>query len=533
MMIAVWLVFAPTQVGGMASYIVVIGQSMEPKFHKGDLVIVHKEPIYEVGDAVVYRNKTLESFVFHRIISKQLGQYTVKGDNNSWIDSYQPTYKEVIGKLWLHIPRGGIAIQKIRSPIVMALIAGGLGAFLATSLFTNKVKGNKPMNNKPIREWATSIKQNMQNWLPTTNNPESQKSLNFNQAEIFEGSFFVLGLVALSSLILGIIAFSRPAFRNTQDDIQYQHLGVFSYSASAPAGVYDADTIKSGDPIFTKLTCSVDVNFQYTLIASQAKNITGTYQLTAILSEEISNWQRSVPLQEETTFNGTAFGTTARLDLCKIESLAQSLQEKTTSHAGAYTLVVTPNLKLEGEVSSRALAGTFDPALMFRYDHTRFYLVRNDELGNPLMLTETGILNEKHQEANTIFLLGRELPIPALRLIALCGLVGSLAGLLLLGLQLQRLSLRDQEKFFHIKYSSLLIDVQNANSISFSSIIDVTSMDALAKLAERFSTMVLHVEQDELHIYFVQTGGITYRFTINTSKTESILHEAISQEGGA
>lgn len=532
MMIVIWLAFAPVQVGGMASYIIVIGKSMEPKFHKGDLVIVHREPLYAVGDVVVYRNTELKSFVFHRVLSQGMGKFTLKGDNNSWVDDYKPSQAEVIGKLWLHIPRGGTAIQKIRSPFVMALIAGALGAVLATSLFSNKTKGNKSMKNKSIQEWFTSIKQNVQSWLPATSNPEHHRSLNSNQGETWEGLFFVLGLVALSSLILGIIAFSRPASRIAQDDITYQHLGVFSYSSSTPPGVYDSNTIKSGDPIFPKLTCAVDVNFQYTLVAAQAREITGTYRLTATISEQVSGWQRVVPLQDEVAFHGTVFGSTVRLDVCQIEALAQSMQEMTAAHAGSYVLVITPNVKLQGEVSGRALETTFNSALMFRYDLTQFYLIRNEGSSNPLALTETGILTEKHQEANTMILLGREIAIPALRWIALFSLIGSLIGLILLGLRLQHLSLRDQEKFFQVKYSSLLIDVQNTNSIPFAGIIDVTSMDALAKLAERFGTMILHTEQDQMHLYYVQAGGMTYRFTMNANIRESTIQEAIHQESG-
>src|SRR5512144_1585211 len=78
-MIVVWIAFAPLQAGGMASYIVIIGKSMEPDFHIGDLVIVHREPTYQVGDAIVYRNQDLNNFVFHRIVSEQLGHYSLKG----------------------------------------------------------------------------------------------------------------------------------------------------------------------------------------------------------------------------------------------------------------------------------------------------------------------------------------------------------------------------------------------------------------------------------------------------------------------
>jgi hypothetical protein len=58
-------------------------------------------------------------------------------------------------------------------------------------------------------------------------------------------------------------------------------------------------------------------------------------------------------------------------------------------------------------------------------------------------------------------------------------------------------------------------------------------MEALAKLAERFNTMILHEKQDHLHTYYVQAGSTTYRFTMNTRKSESTLHEAIRQGGDA
>ncbi|MGB8982225.1 MAG: signal peptidase I [Anaerolineales bacterium] len=533
-MIVIWLAFAPTQVGGMASYIIVIGKSMEPNFHIGDLVVVHKQPIYQVGDAVVYRNLQLENFVFHRIISQQLGRYSLKGDNNSWVDAYQPSYGEVIGKLWLHIPRGGITVQRLRSPFVMALIAGALGAVLAAHWFGKKAQGNKRMNNKPVQEWFISIKHRAQNWFGRVKRPSSISSSNFDGAEFLEGSFFALAIILFSSLILGIIAFSRPASRTVPDDISYQHLGVFGYAASVPQGVYDANSIKSGDPIFTKLTCSVDVNFQYTLVAAQAENIKGTYQLTAVISEPVSGWQRVVPLQEETSFTGAVFGTTAALDLCKISALTQSMEQGTGFHPGTYRLVITPNIRLSGEASNRTLKDTFNSGLAFQYDRVHFSLLREEEQSNPLAVSETEILHDERTEANTLLLFGRGLSIPALRWLALIGLISSLCGLIWLELRLQNLSHLDRQKFLRIKYSSAVIDVQNTDALRSSSMIDLGSMDALAKLAERFNIMILHGTENGLHTYYVQAGRIIYRFRLKAVETELAVPETEvpGQEGG-
>ena len=533
MMIATWLAFAPIQVGGAASYIIIIGNSMEPNFHIGDLVITHQEPNYQIGDAVVYRNQELSSFVFHRIIARLKDRYTLQGDNNSWTDTYEPLGEEVLGRLWLHIPRGGAYIQKLRSPFAMALIAGVLGGILATNLFMSKSKGNKRMNKKSVQESFASVKRKMRSWLTNIKSSEPHGSSNASYGSMLEGLSFSLGLITLASFILGIITFSRPASRAAENAINYQHLGIFSYSASAPAGVYDSNYIKSGDPIFTKLTCSIEVNFQYTFIAQSTENVSGTHQLAAIVSEPVSGWQRVIPLEEETTFSGNVFSTKTRINFCEVESLTQSMETSTDFHPGSYALNIVPNIKLDGEVEGRPLQTTFNPSLTFRYDRVHFYLGQGEEQRDLLTIAETGTLSQKRNVANTILVLGREFAVPALRLLALLGLGIGLAGMLMLGVRLQNLSKGSQERVIRMQYDSLLIDVTDASVVSSANMIDVTSIDHLAKLAERFNSVILHEGNGTRHNYFVKGEGITYRFVMNTDPTEfaSSENNAQGQEG--
>ncbi len=85
---ALWYVFAPTKLGGGASYVMIDGNSMEPTFHAGDLVILTKAPVYNVGDIVAYKDLKLNAFIIHRIIEYEDGHYVLKGDNNAWIDPF-------------------------------------------------------------------------------------------------------------------------------------------------------------------------------------------------------------------------------------------------------------------------------------------------------------------------------------------------------------------------------------------------------------------------------------------------------------
>jgi len=506
MMNVIWLTFAPTQAGGLASYIIVIGNSMEPRFHIGDLVIAHKEANYQIDDAVVYRNMELNNFVFHRIISDEMGKFTLQGDNNTWTDTYQPTREEVIGKLWLHVPKGGVYIQKVRNPFVMALVAGALAGFLVISLFRGKARGNKRMAQKSFQDQFASFKHKVQSWSTTSNNPA--------QGNVLETWFFALGALALASLILGIIAFSKPASRVVKDNISFEHVGFFSYSAPAPQGVYDSNAIKSGDPIFPKLTCTVDVSFQYTFIAQAAGDIAGTHQLVATISESVSGWQRVVPLQEQTTFSGNVFGTSTKLNFCQIEELLQAMEEGTDFHPGSYVLTISPDIQVTGNVSGHTLDSSFNPSLTFNYDRIHFYLVRTDEQGNVLNPTVTGTISNEHQVPNTVLLFGMELAVPALRWFAVIGLVGALAGITVLGMKLQMVSKNDQSQFIHLRYDSMLVDVQQTVLVNKADIVDVSSIEDLAKLAEKFNAMILHTENSNSHTYHVRAEGTTYRFVL-------------------
>ena len=127
LVIAAWLVFAPLQVGGQAAYAIVSGNSMEPGFHRGDLVVLRQTADYQLGDVVTYRHPTLGP-VIHRIIAENDGRFVLKGDNNTWLDSHQPTQAEMIGKLWVYVPHLGGIIEQVRRPWAAALLAalGGI-----------------------------------------------------------------------------------------------------------------------------------------------------------------------------------------------------------------------------------------------------------------------------------------------------------------------------------------------------------------------------------------------------------------------
>src|SRR5579875_1517807 len=125
-----WYYLAPTQIGGSTRYVVTHGVSMKPLLHTGDLVLVRPADRYRVGQVVAYRSTVLHTVVLHRIIHIDGSHYVFKGDNNSFIDPTRPTRSQLIGRMWLLIPNGGVVLSWLHTPWVAAVLLGGVAAVL-------------------------------------------------------------------------------------------------------------------------------------------------------------------------------------------------------------------------------------------------------------------------------------------------------------------------------------------------------------------------------------------------------------------
>jgi len=124
-------------------------------------------------------------------------------------------------------------------------------------------------------------------------------------------------------------------------------------------------------------------------------------------------------------------------------------------------------------------------------------------------------LGKERKEADTLSLFGLKMQIPALRVFSLIGLAGALTGMTLLWQKLQRLSENNRAEFIRVKFGTMLVDVQKTKLGASKSLVEVSSIEDLAKLAERQNTMILHETQGSSHIYYVQADISTYRFVLN------------------
>ncbi len=487
-LVALWLAFAPTRIGGQVGYIIVNGISMEPIFKSGDLVLVRKSPSYQVGDVVTYRDAYMGAYVIHRIIEVAPDAYVLQGDNNSWIDGYRPTDEQIIGKLWIHIPDVGRGFQFLRNPFNMAVVLTLFGGAFMATIFNDPDSKKK---NKSTAKGANGM---------------------------LEIAMYMTAILAFLFLALTLFAFTKPITRQA-DDIAYQHNGVFYYSAQGAPNIYDADTVRAGEPIFPRLTCSANLGFSYTLNSEAPVNVRGSHTLLARISNEQSGWQRSIVLNPPTNFSGDSYSTTADLNLCQIQDLVAQVEAQTGFRPSNYTLHIIPRVSIMGQVGGQEVFDSFETALVFRFDKVHFYLASpSSGASSPLIKSTIGSVKNPATQPNTFKLLGFELGVAESRGFGLAGLLILLGALGFIGAYLLTLAERDQNAFIQVKYGPLIMNVYERGSDNATPVIEVTSIDDLAKLAERKNTMILHTLRNAQHDYFLQSDGTTYRYRVNGKK---------------
>ena len=112
-----WLLW-PSSLGGCTTLTIVSGESMEPTYYTGDLVVSRCGPV-DVGDVIVYNPPDVGGArVIHRVVGGDAADgWVVQGDNNTFLDPWQPTDEDILGRAVLHLPKVGRLAGLLLSPL--------------------------------------------------------------------------------------------------------------------------------------------------------------------------------------------------------------------------------------------------------------------------------------------------------------------------------------------------------------------------------------------------------------------------------
>jgi signal peptidase len=511
---AAWVVFAPVRFGGQAAYVIVSGTSMEPNFHRGDLAILRQETNYAVGDVVTYRHPTIGP-VIHRIIALDGERFVFKGDNNSWIDEYRPLQNELIGKLWIYLPSAGTVIEQLRVPRNMAALVAVMGVMVMTTGTESVGRRQRRGSQRPA---LFNVRLVVGGAIPAR---QRQPRAAGGPATNRDDLFFVLATIAFTALLLGVFAFTRSTSRTSLENIDYTHAGTWSYSAAAPAGLYDNGAATTGAPVFRRLSNNITIHFAYGLTSTQPADLRGTYRLVAEIGD-VSGWRRTIELQPATAFSGSSFGTDATLDLNSAQSLIDTIEQQTGAQRSQYTLAILSEVRVQGLLAGQALTDEFTPRLEFQIDRQELRFQKDSSGQSGLQPTKQGLIKHEQVEPNRILLLGLALDVLRARQIALVTLALALSAAALLAQRARGAGQSAEVARIQRKYGPLLISIRGSCTETSGPVIDVATIDDLARLAERGGHMILHQIDCPTACYIVQEAGMTYRYQMLEADAASI-----------
>jgi len=498
---AAWLVLAPTSIGGTTDYVTTNGDSMAPRFQTGDLALIRPANHYRVGDVVAYRSALLDAVVLHRLVDRDGDRYVFKGDNNDFLDPTRPDRSELIGRLWLRVPRGGTVLAWLQTPVIAATLTGGAALLLLLGTGSQRRRDRR-------RHGANGPHQGHE--IMSRPRPHAVRRLDAHQM------LTASAMAAAAFLVLGLLAFTRPATKPVTVKTPYTETVKFGYRATAPAGpVYPNGIVKTGDPVFLRLVDRLRITVGYRLAAPGPRRLTGTMQILVRLSGP-TGWTRSIPLAPARRFAGQHVSSEVTLDLPRLRSLIARVETLTGAPSGGdYTLAVVSRLHMSGTLAGQPLTSDYAPALSFQLSALQLRPGSGSSTSadeqDGLTPARRSTVTASATAPNTLSIRGHGLPVATARWIALAGLLLAAAGALLIRLH-QRRRPADPAAHIQTRYGHLIVPIAGMAQNPARPPIDVTSIDALVQLAERSERLILHHQRDDADTYLVDDEGTLYRY---------------------
>lgn len=492
----------PAQLGGRLSMLVTVGRSMEPRISQGDLVFVTRGAPYRVGEVVAYHSGVLRQVALHRIVGKEGGRYTLKGDNNSWLDTAHPTDAQVIGRLWVHIPGAGKWLDWLRRPRETALLTGLLGMLVGTGIHqARKRMQRRRRTGQPARAGG-GVR------LPDWRRFAAAGPVRGIWARIALGAAAVLAL----GIVIGLVGWSQPLQRERTELVNFEHRGTFGYEAAGAGPLVDPREPTDGGPVYFKLANQMRVQFDYAFDGPDARDIAGTYRLVAVIGDA-RGWRRTIVLRPTAAFTGTGFSATGTLSLPGLQALIQRFETATGLDGNAYELRLRAETSVRGQVDGVALDDTFRPEAVFDIDNFAIRPRANDE-GDQFHPAQTGAAPRTTLAPNRVRLLGLSAAVSAVRALGLFVIL--LGAITLAGALAARRNAPPESPSQRIalRYGSRIVDVERVEPRPDERIVRMTDVRDLARIAESLDAPILHAREGGLHRYLVQEGATTYTYEL-------------------
>jgi signal peptidase I len=482
--VVLWVLLAPTQLGGPTSFAQITGVSMEPRLHSGDLVVVRRSGGYHVGEVVAYRSRTLGRIVLHRIVAIHGDRYTFKGDNNDFVDPAPAARGDLVGREWIRIPGAGRWFLRLHEPWVASLLA-----VLAVLVLFGTGR----------RRWSGG--------------PRARRAAAFASFRVPPGlqpylrQLIPVGVVAAGVyLVLTAVAVGMPTQRVAPVPDLYADSGTFAYGGAAPvSAAYPTGRVASGGKVFTKLVHDVDVSFRWRLATSRSSAVAGTAGLDAVVSDG-SGWSRRLRLAPARSFVGGTAAVHGRLDIAALQRLVAHLEAETGAPSTTYGVSIAPRVRYAGTVAGQHVGRTYAPTLDLVLTDEALQLA-NDGQSTPSLVRSEPQPGEA-PVANRVGLGPLHLRVATARVLGVLGVVLSLLAVGGCVLALRRGREEDPvDRAIATAGQSVVPIVEERRGAR---LVDVQDLAGLLRIARRYDRILLYAQRTAA--YLVEDGDIVYRW---------------------
>jgi signal peptidase I len=493
------LVLAPAQLGGRMTYAIITGNSMEPGFKRGDLILALSQAKYSTDDIVLYDHPEI-GLVFHRIIGVENNHFVFKGDNNSWIDSFQAAHSEIRGKHWLTIPNLGKSLSWVRSAEGISITSLTIGALMIGTTVSSRNDPQRPRGRR--------------------SSPAGRKKPMLSNSAISARDAFILSFaITPVFILLGIFAFINPAYVPIPANYPYQHVGEFNYASTGPADVYDGGQLQPGDPIFRRISDSFDVQFTYFLLADGLSEARGTYSMSVTVGED-NGWNKVVEIIPPTPFEGGTVSFSAPIEINDFQAVVDNMELATGMELGQYKLIVQPTIHIQGLIHSIQWQADYSPVLPFLANDIQVQLENRDlDESNQLSQTETGAVFGSNLEVAHLNIFGFSISIYAIRILLALLIPALLILVFVTGWNWFFVLKADRVSQIAGTYGPKLVDVTGRKGKHDSTDIQVYKIEDLARIADREGATILHEVENGSHYYFVDSQNGTYIYRMEASQS--------------
>ncbi len=332
----------------------------------------------------------------------------------------------------------------------------------------------------------------------------------------------VVGIIGVLALALGLAGLALRGPHAVTKKIGYTQSGSFDYSASAPpSSAYGGSGLSTGDPILTKVVGPVQTTFAYRFAAGQPAKVHGSAGLVAKVTLG-SGLSKTFDVASQEPFNGTKTTVAGRLPVSKITSYVTTAQRALGDTGGdsAATVTVQPDVHLAGALGGHTLKTSYAPSLPFTLSGNTLTISSGDSASpsassspaDALKPSTKGAISYRATEPATVPILVAH---PSTTVAIGVGFGVALI-CLLLGLWLARPlwgASDDATESSRIRalYGGQLVQIR-ALSLPAGPVADVASMSALAELAKKYESMVMHLSDETGDSYLVWDQGMTYRY---------------------